>query len=160
MIRKAKKNDAKQINIINALGWKNTYKGIFPNDFLDSIDPDDENNIQKIKNHIDQYAVCEIDGKIVAMARFGVNKKQYDASYAEIYAIYVDNDYQKQEIGTKLVKYIFKSLKKDFKYVLISTLKENSANDFYKKIGGEFIGNSEFVLNDKKYIENVYKYIL
>lgn len=51
-----------------------------------------------------------------------------------------------------------KYLKNKYNYVLISTLEQNSANEFYKKIGGKLIGKSEFILEDKKYLENIYEY--
>ncbi len=160
MIRLAKISDAEQINYINVSGWKETYKDIFPKDFLDNLNGYDEENVQKIRDKIDQYVVCELEGKVVAMARYGKNKKGYDDNYAEVYALYVDSNYKNKKIGTQMVNFIFEQLKDNYKYVLISTLKENSANEFYKKIGGEFIGNCDFKLNDNTYIENIYKYYL
>ena len=160
MIRKARANDAEQINFINVSGWKETYNNIFPKDFLDSLNAYDEKNVQKIRDRIDQYVVCELDGKVVAMARYGKNKKDYDDSYAEVYALYVDSKYKNKKIGTQMINYILEELKNNYKYVLISTIKENSANEFYKKIGGEFIGNCEFKLKDNLYVENIYKYDL
>ena len=59
-------------------------------------------------------------------------KKDYGSSYSEIYVLYVDKDYQGLDIGKSLVNYIIKLLKNDFKYILVSTLKENSANAFYR----------------------------
>ena len=94
------------------------------------------------------------------MARYGKNKKDYGDSYGEIYALYVRPDFQRQRVGTELVKYIFNELKKNYKYVLISTLKENKANDFYKKIGGKFMGERDFILDKKIYKENIYKFNL
>ena len=158
MIRFAKKNDAKEIVYINIMGWKNTYKNIFPQEFLDNLNPDDELNIDKCKNKIDEYIVCEIDKKIVGMARYGDNKKGYDSSYGEIYAIYVDSNYEGKGIGTEIVNFILKNVKNRYKHILISTLEQNSANEFYKKIGGKFIGKSEFELNKDIYMENIYKY--
>ena len=160
MIRKANINDAKDIVRVNVMGWKNTYRNIFPQAFLDSLDSEDENSIRKCQEKINQYAVCEIDNKIVAMVRYGRNKKNYDDSYAEIYALYVDDSYKKQGIGSKLVAFAFEELKKEYDYVLISTLVNNSANEFYKKIGGEFIGNCDFLLDNKKFVENIYKFLL
>ena len=160
MIRRANINDAKDIVRVNVMGWKNTYRNIFPQAFLDSLDSEDENSIRKCQEKINQYAVCEIDNKIVAMVRYGRNKKNYDDSYAEIYALYVDDSYKKQGIGSKLVAFAFEELKKEYDYVLISTLVNNSANEFYKKIGGEFIGNCDFLLDNKKFVENIYKFLL
>jgi len=127
---------------------------------LDNLDPTNIDNIENCKKKINQYIVYEIDNKVVGFARYGLNKKQYSNEYGEIYALYLDENYKGMGIGTSLVNYILKKLKGTYKYVLISTLVENSANIFYKKIGGKYIGTSEFTLEDKKYLENVYEYIV
>lgn len=158
IIRDALESDAKKIVYINVMSWKNTYKGIFPQTFLDSLNPNNSNTIQNCKNKINEYVVCELNNRVVGFARYGLNKKNYDNKYGEIYALYLDEDYKNMGIGTKLVEEIFKKLKNKYDYVLISTLEQNSANEFYKKIGGKLIGKSEFILEDKKYLENVYEY--
>lgn len=156
MIRDAQKEDASKIAYINAVSWKTTYKNIFPDSFLNNIDESDEEKIRKYMDKIDQYVVYEEDGKVLGFARYGINKKGYNNEYAEIYALYIDNDYKGRKIGTKLVKYIINKLKNKYKYLLISTLKENSANIFYQKIGGKIIGECNFILENKEYKENIY----
>lgn len=160
VIRDAKIEDVSQIISINILGWKETYKGIFPKVFLDKLDPNDDSIQKKCQNEIDKYVVALVNGEFVGMAMYGNNKKDYDDSYAEIYALYVKEKFKRQKIGTELVKFIFQKLKNKYKYVLISTLKENNANNFYKKIGGIKIGECEFFIENNKYIENIYKYII
>ena len=160
MVRKARKNDAKDIVFINVMCWKESYKGIFPQVFLDNLDFNNPESIRKCQNKIDEYAVYEKDNQIIGMARYGKNKKDYDDSYGEIYALYVRPEFQKQKVGTELVQYVFSELKKKYKYALISTLKENKSNEFYKKIGGKFIGESDFILDEKIYKENVYEFNL
>ncbi len=160
MIRKANINDAKRIVYINITSWKETYKNIFPNEYLDGLDFNDEKIIKRCIENIDKYIVCELDGSVIGFAKYGINKKGYDDSYAEIYALYIDNAYKRKGVGTKIVNYVFDVLKNKYKHVIISTLKENSANDFYKKIGGKIIDESKFVIKDKIYLENVYVYDL
>ena len=111
MIRKAIKKDAKDIVRINVNSWKETYRKIFPTDFLDKLDSKNISAIERCKEKIEEYVVYEQEGKIVAMARYGINKKGYDKAYAEIYALYVDLEYKNQGIGTKMIDYIFKILK-------------------------------------------------
>ena len=67
---------------------------------------------------------------------------------AEVYALYVKSSYKKMGIGKKLLEYIFTILKEKYTYVLISTLKQNSANNFYLKCGGKHIGTCLFKLDD------------
>lgn len=42
-------------------------------------------------------------------------------------------------IGKKLLEYTFTILKEKYTYVLISTLKQNSAKNFYLKCGGNYV---------------------
>lgn len=158
MIRKANVSDAKRIVYINVIDWKKEYKNIFPKEFLDGLDPKSEKNIKRCIEDINQYIVYELNKKVVGFIKYGINKKGYDDSYAEIHMLYVDNNYKQKGIGTKLVNYVFNKLRNDYKHVLISTLKENSANIFYKKIGGKKICESKFIISDKIYLENVYVY--
>ena len=160
MIRKAKVSDAKSIVYINVFDWKKEYKNIFPKEFLDGLDPKSEKNIKRCIEDINQYIVYELNKKVVGFAKYGINKKGYDDSYAEIYMLYIHNNYKQKGIGTKLVNYVFNKLRNEYKHVLISTLKANSANVFYKKIGGKKIGESKFIISNKIYLEDVYVYDL
>ena len=47
-----------------------------------------------------------------------------------------------------------------YKYILIHILKVSNGNNFYKIIDGIKIGENDFILENKKYIENIYKYEL
>ena len=158
-IEKAQIEDVKSIVEINIKEWKNTYKGIFPDKFLDNLTKEEE-SIEKCKNKLNEYIVCKINNKVVGFLRFGKNKKGYNDNYAEIYALYIDKDYQRKGIGTALINYAFENLTPNYKYVLISTLLQNDANLFYKKIGGKLIDKIIFSLENSDYEENLYKYEL
>ena len=123
MIREAKVDDAKAIVILNIKEWINTYKNIFPDNFLNNLKVTSE-SIAKCQKKIEQYIVYEIDNKVVGFIRYGKNKKGYGEEWAEIYALYVDKNYQRKHIGSDLINYTFNKLKDKYKYVLISTLKE------------------------------------
>ena len=51
MVRKAVKEDAKDIVRINVNSWKKTYKKIFPIEFLDKLDPKDVSAIEKCERN-------------------------------------------------------------------------------------------------------------
>lgn len=157
-IRTARKEDASAIIDININSWRGTYKGIFPDIFLNSLSENIEESINKCKNNISEYVVATIDDRVVGFCRIGKNKKGYHSNYAEIYVLYIDKDYKGQKIGTILVKYSFLVLSDKYDFCLISTLKENSANVFYKKINGNFIGTCKFNVMDNSYVENIYEF--
>lgn len=156
MIRKANINDAQSIVKININEWKNTYNGIFPKNVLATLESKYDESVIKCQKNINEYLVYEKDNKIVGFLRFGVNKKGYENNYAEIYALYVDSDYQGLGIGKDLVYYLKKMLFDSYDFILVSTLKENTANNFYQKIGFKKIATCEFKLEDKNYEENLY----
>ena len=160
IIREAEKADAESIINININGWLETYHGIFPNDVLKKLEQKKSESIEKCKNKISEYIVCEMENKVVGFLRYGKNKKNYNDKYAEVYAIYIDSKYKKRGIGRKLLEYSFNKLKDTYDNVLISTIQENSATKFYEKCGGKKIVICCFKLDNKEYQENLYLFDL
>ncbi len=159
-IEQAKISDASKIVDININEWINTYTGIFPTDFLKNLKNKKEESIEKCKNKINEYVVCKIDNQVIGFLRYGKNKKGYSDAYCEIYSLYIDKNYQHKGIGSSLIAYAFEILKPQYKYVLISTLVQNSANEFYQKIGGELLKQIDFKLESNVYQENSYLFTL
>lgn len=160
IIREAVEKDAKSIVNININGWVETYRGIFPDDFLKKIKQKKSESIEKCKNKINEYIVCEMENKVVGFLRCGKNKKGYNDKYAEVYALYIDSQYKKRGIGREMLKYSFGKLKGIYDNVLVSTIQENSANKFYEKCGGKQIGTCCFKLDNEEYKENLYLFDL
>ncbi len=160
IIREAVENDAESIVNININGWKETYNGIFPDDFLKKLEQKKFESIEKCKSKINEYIVCEIENKVVGFLRYGKNKKNYNDKYAEVYALYVDSKYKNRGIGRNLLEYSFNNLKNLYDNVLISTLKQNSATKFYEKCGGRQIDTCYFKLENREYEENLYLFDL
>lgn len=160
IIREAVENDAESIVNININWWKETYNGIFPDDILKKLEQKKFESIEKCKSKINEYIVCEIENKVVGFLRYGKNKKNYNDKYAEVYALCVDSKYKNRGIGRNLLKYSFNNLKNLYDNVLISTLKQNSANKFYEKCGGRQIDTCYFKLENREYEENLYLFDL
>lgn len=81
IIRKAKIEDAQTILDINIQSWKDTYKGIFLNDYLNNLCSnkiDYEKAIEKNKQKIrekNNFYVAEIDNKVIGFCSYGNSKK-------------------------------------------------------------------------------------
>jgi len=129
-IRKAVVTDVTDIVTINIKTWKIAYKGIVPQALLDSLSINDKiprwtkriNNLKENKNEIFVAEISNINGKELI-------------GYS--HAIYVLPKYWKQGIGTLLFNSVIKFfLSMKFKSMVIWALKENSAGNFYKKLGG------------------------
>lgn len=81
--------------------------------------------------------------------------------YKEIYSIYIEDNNQKKGYGTKLIKYCFNIFKKEgYKRVIIRCLKENTANEFYQKIGGKIVELESSNIHGIDITECVYEFIL
>ena len=135
MIRKGQKEDSAQIARIKVKNYQSTYKGIFSENFLNSLNVEDEE--KKYLENFDSrdILVYEEDGKILGYIYYGKRKnnstvlEDYDG---EIYAIYVDVDFKRNGIGTKLLKQAMLSLIKKYKKIILWCAEENvNAKEFY-----------------------------
>lgn len=160
IVEKALEKDADKIVSINIEIWNKTYNGIFPKNILEDLYNKKQESIRRCKQNIKEYIVCKDNNEIIGFARYGKNKKSYPEDYAEIYALYVKEEYQNKHAGTCMINYIKEKLKQEYNHLLISTLKENKANLFYQKQDGIKIDETVFKLGNKEYIENLYKFDL
>lgn len=77
---------------------------------------------------------------------------------AEIYSLYILKEYQGNGYGKLLYNYAVENmLKNGIKKLVIGCLEGNPSNNFYKHLGGKYIGNHLF---REKYIENIYLFEL
>lgn len=136
-IRKAVATDAESIAMINISSWQKTYKDIFPSDFLNGL--------------------SESNNQIVGFCKMGPSTKENYKNCGEIMALYVKNETIKKGIGKQLFLEANKLLKEVYEYNVVSCIKENSSNEFYKKVGCKFLEECDFNLKNTIYKENLYK---
>ena len=153
-IRKAREEDIDSIVNIKLVGWKKVYKNILSDEYLDSMDYND--NYKKFKKEITNnkssklnYVITK-DDKVIGYSKFGILKNEkYDS---EIYAIYIDNHNKNKGYGTILLNYIKEYLKSNgCKNMILWCAEKNfPSREFYKKkngIEGEVIESQ--IGNDK-----------
>ena len=153
MIRKATSNDLNEISKITSNAWKTNYKGIIDNNFL--LTRTVENFIKRgletkwlEDNEIDTF-VFEEDNIIKGF----ISGNQYEhKKLCEVGRLYIDPDYQKQGIGTKLLEYM-KTFYRNSGYtkMIIWTIKGLPNNAFYKKFGEIIQEEKEYIYGNKKY---------
>ena len=144
MIREANTSDAARIVRIHLNSWRSTYSNVFPKEVFDKQESEYNTRVENIKNAIEKgssnYALLEEDNMVKAFICYGDARGDKYNDYKEIYSIYIEHNNQKNGYGTKLIKYCFNIFKKDgYKRVIIRCLKENTANEFYQKIGGKVV---------------------
>ena len=113
IIRKKERNDCYSVANVVVKAWKETYRGLIPDDYLDSL------NVQKISQHNyedfnekdNHQFVLEVNNEIVGFVNVGSSEeKDYD-NCGEIHALYIIKDYQKNGYGKLLIEAGIKELK-------------------------------------------------
>ncbi len=161
LIRKREKKDCKGIAHVVTIAWNETYKDIVPKTFLKELK---NNENERAKTSYDKFDidnnnqyVLEIGNEVVGFIRYGICEDYQLENCGEIISLYIIKKYKGNGYGRKLVEVAIKELKKlNCDKMIISCLKGNPSNDFYKHIGGKYIKDRT---NDLlKLEENVYYY--
>lgn len=159
IIRKRTREDCPDVAHVVTVAWNETYKGIVPDEFLNSLYQNGEERAKKSYNKFDesknhQY-VLEVDNKIVGFVNVGLSDEADYENCGEIHAIYIINGYKGYGFGKKLIEVGIKELKSiGFNKMVIGCLVGNPSNEFYKHIGGKYIKQRIFA--KLQLPENVY----
>lgn len=138
------------VSRVYALSWKNAYKGIVPQDYLNNLSED-----RWSKKLIDQlsnlWIIC--DGKqIIGASTYAHARDEKYSGWGEIISIYLLPEYYHQGIGTKLLQASMNSLfSAGYEKLYLWVLEDNHpARRFYEKNGFDFNGDTlEYVIEGK-----------
>lgn len=159
-IRKRRIDDAEELAHAIAVVWNTTYKGIVDDEFLTGLLNSEKQSAERLKNNLDDqpyYFVLILENKIIGWVYFTLDSDKYEKA-AEIHSLYILKEYQRKGYGKLLYNYATTNiLKNKIKKVVIGCLEGNPSNEFYKHLGGKYIGNHLF---REKYIENIYLFEL
>ena len=145
---------------VNSLAWKQTYKGIVDDYFLELINTKEEINksIERMKNNINKPLykafLLKVNDKYVGM--FRVCKT--DKDMGELKSLYLLAEVKHKGYGKILFKRALEEVKKmGFNSMIVGCLSDNTnANNFYKHMGGVFVSNRDFTILNQTLKENVY----
>ena len=148
MIRKAEKEDVRQISEICVEDWQTAYRGIIDSEWLDSMSVDKQYE-KEIKRYQD-FVVAADGDKILGYA--WLQKTGDEPADCEIVALYVRYINRNNGIGKLLLQYAMKYFTASGKKKMIITcLKENDeARRFYEKNGGKAFQTSFHTWGNKE----------
>lgn len=155
MIRPAKPEDAAAIGKIYCESWKAAYRGIVPQDYLDSLTPDDR------KINPANFLVLESeDGIVFGLANLGVSRDTERPDWGELRAIYLLPDFWRKGFGTALFQAAEQKLREMGyeRYFLWAFCKNTRARRFYEKMGMRRVGKEQsFTIGGKELWECRYE---
>jgi ribosomal protein S18 acetylase RimI-like enzyme len=143
MIRFATVSDAPAIARVHVASWLSTYRGLLPEDFLESLS---ETNYTERWNRViaegtSKVVVAEDGNDVVGFASGGRERAGEQGFEGELYAIYVLDSSQRRGFGRELVRSMVDGLRElGLTNMIIWVLRDNRpARDFYERLGGVYV---------------------
>lgn len=144
VVRNATIKDAKDIATVHVLSWQSTYRGLMPDEMLDSLTIEGRTKrwtkMLEEPNPESTVIVAEQNNKIVGWASFGKNRDEdVDRITGELWAIYAHPNSLGIGIGSLLMEYATKEMKQQgYKKATLWVLTTNKkTRKWYEKKGWE-----------------------
>lgn len=157
-IRTATPRDAEQIAFVHIDSWRTTYRNIVSDDFLNGLNVQTKSNFWEIAltTKSNNIFVAESDGKIIGFATGGQSrdKNEFDS---ELYAIYVLQQHQRNNIGRLLLTATAKYLQTSgHSSLYVWVLADNNSRTFYERFGGKLFDKKEIEIAGQQLTEIAY----
>lgn len=154
VIRKAIVSDAAGIAEIHIRSWQSAYKGIVPQDHLDSLDMEErvkswENGLETPSCPSMVRLVALFNKQIVGFSCIGKSRETDMPEHGELYAIYMTPDFYGRSVGYGLFRESMKELmKQGYEKAYVAVLKDNQRGiKFYERTGASLIKDSDFTID-------------
>ena len=158
IVRRAEKEDVRQIAEIVVEDWQKAYRGIMDSDFLDSISVDQRYGIE-IKRY-DRYVVAADGNEVLGCAWLEMTAEE--PADCEVIALYVRYSKRNNGIGKLLMRHAVEYFREaGRKKMIVWCLKENhESRKFYEKAGGKEFRTGSHNWGGKEYEMISYLYDL
>lgn len=135
IIRDAKIGDEYQLAELSVVCWRQTYLGLMDDLILESMNIDEllHGFAAALRSFNTKFLVAELHGKLLGFISYGSSRIQQ--SGLEIYAFYIDRNYQGMKIGSSLLRAAEGQIRiSQVSRLWVCTLSSNvSAQEFYIK---------------------------
>ena len=135
-------DDAEGIAGVQIRGWQTAYRGLLPDELLDSFVIDESARQRRERLEAapagERSLVADDEGRVVGWVMSGPSRDtDQDGSFGEVYAIYVDPDVTSRGIGAALLDRALEILRTDgFAHASLWVLRNNArARAFYEREG-------------------------
>ncbi|UNJ81329.1 GNAT family N-acetyltransferase (plasmid) [Bacillus sp. CMF21] len=139
-IRKASKEDLKQVSRVYVDSWRTTYRGLVPDDYLKELSYEEAEkrwiDFSDNENEPFIYVAINDEGKIIGFASGkSIDEKNFDG---ELYSLYLLQECRGLGVGRQLVSAIAKHFKEKGIYsMMVWVMKQNKSGlGFYERMGG------------------------
>jgi GNAT superfamily N-acetyltransferase len=148
VLRAARRSDAMGIARVHELAWKDSYRGLLDNAYLDGLArqrlaPRWRAQLEARRDHLDDAIFVAILGaEVVGFVMVGASREPFAPWDAEVSMIYVLKEHRGGGVGRALMKAAANhALRRAMFSLGLWVLRDNGpARDFYETLGGEVAG--------------------
>ena len=158
LIRRAEPKDAAGIAHVHVRTWRSTYRGIVPDEYLDSLDEEQrtEEWRELLEGDYDIF-VADFEGHVIGFIIGGRSRNRAQQCDGELYAIYLLKEAQRARIGRDLVRELAHAMRRrGFRRMEVWVLAKNPAKAFYTQMGAQFARSKEIAIGDAMLTEHAY----
>ena len=158
LIRAAVLEDAAAIARIHVASWRETYRTIMPDPYLDQLSAEKrEPGWRKSLAEGPVFVALDQTNEIVGFANGGPNREK-DVTEGELYALYLLKSHQGQGTGKRLFDHVLEDLRrKGFPSCMVSVLADNPSRHFYERFGGRLVSEQSIARGGKQLVEYTYR---
>lgn len=138
-VRPARIEDADRVAFVHVESWKTTYAGIVPETYLASLTyaARSEGWRKQFEGGSNLIFVSEDETGVFGFVSGGPLRDSIPGYDAELYAIYLLQQKQRQGVGRALVRELAKALDaKGYRSLIVWVLEKNPFLEFYYRMGG------------------------
>ena len=96
-------------------------------------------------------------GNVLGFAVGGPERSGHEDYKGELHAIYLAEQYQRQETGTRLVSTVAKRLSQEgYQSMLVWVLADNPSRRFYEVLGGKLVNEQSIIIGGATLLEVAY----
>lgn len=157
VIRRAGMQDAAQIARVFVQSWREAYRGIIPQDYLDQLSQASHERQWRRCFATGGWAfVAEWEQRIVGIASGGLSRVRREIT-GEIYVLYVLRSCHGRGIGRALFDACHYELARcGHRGLMIWVLADNPARGFYERLGGKLAGEAQVAIGGARLREVSY----
>jgi L-amino acid N-acyltransferase YncA len=142
-IRPARALDSAAIGRVYVDSWRTSYAGLLPDDYLarlSYLEQESAWRLQLARPGLATFVAEDATGQIVGFASGGAERTGTGTYFAELYTLYLLEDYHGRGIGRQLVSaFCGRIMRVGFRSMLVWVLQGNPARRFYARLGGQML---------------------
>lgn len=164
-IRAASPEDALAIGHVHVDSWRTTYRGLMPDSILAALSVEQRaamwrqaaEAIQKGESRSLLLVAEDPAEGIIGFASAGPEREEGSGFDGELYAIYLLERHQGRGVGRRLASRAVEILlSQGFESMRVWVLEDNPAEEFYKRLGGQRVGEKALSLAGQEFTEIAY----